>query len=148
IKAHREIDTGLPLNDLIKKYNLDLNKFDPAAMETSRIYGGSSDQIYAIPFSLNFLATFYNVDLFDRFGVDYPTAGMTWDDFIALGRRMARTVDGVEYLGITALPGIGDMATQLSLARVDATTMKANITTDEWKRVVDVIKRVHEIPGT
>lgn len=147
IKAHRELNTPLDLTALVKKHNLDLNKFDPAAMETSRVYGGSNDQIYAIPFSLNFLALFYNVDLFDRFGVDYPTAGMTWDEFIILGRSLARTVDGIEYKGIAALPGVGDLSTQLSLPRVDGSTMKANITTDEWKRVVEVIKTINDLPG-
>lgn len=147
IKAHRELDTPFELTAMIKKHNLDLAKFDPAAMETSLIYGGSSDQVYAIPFSLNFLALFYNVDLFDRFGVDYPTAGMTWDEFIILGRSLARTVDGIEYKGIAALPGVGDLSTQLTLPRVNSSTMKAEITTDDWKRVVEVIKTINDIPG-
>lgn len=147
IKFHRGLDTPYELTTFIDKYDVDLSKFDPAAMETSLIYGGSNDEVYAIPFSLNFLALFYNVDLFENFNVDLPTEGMTWEELIALGRQFTRTVDGVEYKGIGAVPGIGDLSTQLSLPRVDAATMEANITTDGWKRAFEVIKTINDIPG-
>lgn len=146
IKAHRLLDTPLNLTSMVKKYNVDLNKFDPAAMQTSRVYGGSSDQVYAIPFSLNFLALFYSVDLFDRFGIDYPTAGMTWEEVLNVGRNFARTVDGVSYRALL-VPGIFDLVTQLSLPRVDAATNKAAINSDGWKRVFELFKAVKDIPG-
>lgn len=147
IKSHRLLDTPQELSSLIDKFDLDLSKFDPAAMQTSRIYGGSEDEVYAIPFSLNFLALFYNVDIFENFNVPLPTDGMTWDELIDLGRQVTRTVDGVQYKGIGAVPGVGDLSTQLSLARVDGDTLEANITTEGWQRVFDVLKRINEIPG-
>lgn len=147
IKYNKELNTALDLTNLIKKYNVDLNKFDPAAMETSMVFGGSKEQIYGIPFSLNFLALFYNVDLFDRFGVDYPTEGMTWDEVIVLARNFSRTVDGVEYKGVGAIPAAGGLATQLSLPLVNSTTLKAEVTTDGWKRVFEVVHAINDIPG-
>lgn len=147
IRAHRLTDTAYGLNEFIEKHDVDLNKFDPAAMETSRVYGGSDNEIYALPFSLNFLALFYNVDIFENFNVPFPKEGMTWDELIALGRQLTREVDGVQYKGIGAVPGISDLSTQLSLARVDGETLRANLTTEGWQKAFEVIKAINEIPG-
>lgn len=144
IKVHREMGTAQDLTALIQSQQFDTNRFDPAALETSRIYGGG--KLYAIPFSLNFLALFYNQELFDRFGVSYPKDGITWDETIALARQFSRVLENVEYKGIM-IPGTGDLSTQLSLARVNADTKKAAIASDGWKRVFQLIKDVNDIPG-
>ncbi|MBD2864005.1 ABC transporter substrate-binding protein [Paenibacillus oceani] len=128
ITLHRDLGTPHDLTELVKAHNMDLGKFDPAAMETSRVYGGK-DKLYAIPFSLNFFALFYNKDLFDMFGVTYPTDGMTWDDVYEVARKFSRVVDGVQYRGVH-LPGLLDMSTQLTLPYVSQTTGKANVETD------------------
>lgn len=146
IKVNRELGTAQDLTELIKKFRLDVSKFDPAAMQTSTIYGGS-DRLYAIPFSLNFLAMFYNKDLFDRFGVTYPKEGMTWDEVINLSKSFNRTAEGVQYRGMGAIPGAGDLSTQLTLPYVNQTTNKAEITTDGWKKVLELIKNVNDVPG-
>lgn len=146
IKVFKELGAAYDLNDLIKKYNMDTGKFDPAAMQTSLVYG-ESDHLFAIPFSLNFLATFYNKDLFDRFGVGYPKEGMTWDQVIGLSKSFGRVMEGVQYRGLGAIPGAGDLTTQLSLPYVNKTTNKAEITTDGWKRVMQLIQSVNDVPG-
>lgn len=144
IKAHRDLGTALDLSALIQTHKLDLNRFDAAALETSRLYGDG--KYYGIPFSLNFLAFFYNKDLFDQFGVSYPKEGMTWEETIALARSFSRTVGGVTFKGIM-LPGITDLSTQLTLPRVDLKTNKAVIASDGWRQVFDVIKSSNDIPG-
>ncbi|MFC3770051.1 ABC transporter substrate-binding protein [Paenibacillus sp. GCM10012303] len=144
IKAHRDLGTALDLSALIQTHKLDMNRFDAAALETSRVYGDG--KYYGIPFSLNFLAFFYNKDLFDQFGVSYPKEGMTWEETIAVARSFSRTVGGVTFKGIM-LPGITDLSTQLTLPRVDLKTNKAMIASDGWRRVFDVIKAANEIPG-
>ncbi|GAA3405358.1 ABC transporter substrate-binding protein [Paenibacillus hodogayensis] len=145
IKIHRELGTAYDMTSLIKTYKMDIGKFDPAAMETSRVYGGN-EGMYAVPFSLNFLALFYNKDIFDMFGVTYPKEGMTWDETVNLAKNFSRTAGGVEYKGIM-IPGIGDLITQLSLPYVNATTNKAAINSDGWNKVFQLIKAVNEIPG-
>ncbi|MDF2715955.1 MAG: family 1 extracellular solute-binding protein [Paenibacillus sp.] len=145
IKAHRDLGTTEDLTPYIKKSGMNLNQFDPAAMQTSRVYGGS-ENVYAIPFSLNFLATFYNKDLFDRFGVSYPKEGMTWPDIVQLSAKFSRSENGIEYRGLIT-PAITDMATQLSLGRVDPATKKATINNDGWKKVAQVIQSINAIPG-
>lgn len=75
--------TVLPLNDVI-----DTEPFIDSLMETFTVDG----QIYGIPKDFNSLAVFYNKDLFDEAGVDYPTEEDTWDTF-------AEKLRGVKELG-------------------------------------------------
>ena len=58
-------------------------------------FGGVLDQLtaedgnfYGIPFRSDLWVVFYNKDLFDAAGVDYPTNDMTFDQFDALAREM------------------------------------------------------------
>lgn len=55
---------------------------------------------YGIPFATNCTALYYNKDLFDAAGVDYPDENTTWEQF----REMAKTLtkDGVYGFGNAA----------------------------------------------
>lgn len=59
------------------------------------IFNGLIDQLtaadgnyYAVPFISSLWVLFYNKDLFDAAGVDYPSNDMTLDEFDALARKM------------------------------------------------------------
>ncbi|MDF2724462.1 MAG: family 1 extracellular solute-binding protein [Paenibacillus sp.] len=145
ITIHRDMGTAYDLTELVTKNKMDLTKFDPQAIETARMYG-SKEKIVAIPYSLNFLATFYNKDIFDTFGVEYPKDGLTWDDAISLGKRLTRMSNNIQYRGLWPT-GLLDLSTQLSLAYVNPTTGKANIQTDGWKKVFQLVKDINDIPG-
>ncbi|MBI5670865.1 MAG: sugar ABC transporter substrate-binding protein [Chloroflexi bacterium] len=63
--------------------------FDEAGVDTS-LWGsgmidpyrwGDNQDLYAGPVNWDTIAIFYNKDLFDAAGVEYPTAEWTWDDF-------------------------------------------------------------------
>ena len=43
---------------------------------------------------------FYNKEVFDLFGVPYPTDNMTWDDIIDLAKKTTGTRDGNQYVGL------------------------------------------------
>ncbi len=72
------------------------------------LYGGTIEQItvdgsyYAVPFRSDFWVVFYNKDLFDAAGVEYPTNDMTLDEYDALARKLtsgsgAEKVYGCHY---------------------------------------------------
>jgi multiple sugar transport system substrate-binding protein len=90
----------------------------------------------------------YNKDLFDRFGVPYPKDGMTWDEVYELSKRMTRNEGGILYRGLAerwmdtffAMNPYGE--SYLSL-----TEDKANLRTDNWKKVIDNFVRFYTIPG-
>ncbi len=55
---------------------------------------------YAIPFRSDFWVLFYNKDLFDAAGVEYPTNDMTWDQYAELAKKMtdsSKEVYGTHY---------------------------------------------------
>ena len=66
----------MPLDELIARDGVDLSG-----------YGGNLENvkvdytIYGLPYRGDFWILFYNKDLFDRFGIPYPTNEMTWTEF-------------------------------------------------------------------
>lgn len=58
------------------------------------LYSGTTEQItvdnelYALPFRSDFWVLYYNKDLFDAVGVEYPTNDMTWDEYVEIAEKM------------------------------------------------------------
>ncbi|MDE7202794.1 MAG: sugar ABC transporter substrate-binding protein [Lachnospiraceae bacterium] len=84
----------MSLDDYISADGIDLSK-----------YAGTTDQItvngslYELPFRNDFWVVFYNKDLFDEKGVDYPTNDMTFDQYDALAKEMTDTTFGSQIYG-------------------------------------------------
>ena len=87
---------------------LDLTQFIKDEGIDTSVYGGTVEQItrdgkvYALPFRSDFWVVYYNKDLFDAAGVEYPTNDMTLNDYDALARKMtsgsgAEKVYGAHY---------------------------------------------------
>ena len=64
------------LNDYIAAANFDLSGY--VGMEVN--YAQNGEQI-ALPFRSDFEILFYNKDLFDAAGIEYPTNDMTWEEY-------------------------------------------------------------------
>lgn len=73
----------IPLNDFIEADGIDLSVYSGAAEELTW-----EGQIYALPFRSDIWILYYNKDVFDAAGVDYPTNDMTWDEFDAIARQL------------------------------------------------------------
>ena len=84
----------IPLDDYISADGVDLSK-----------YAGATDQVvvdgklYELPFRNDFWVLFYNKDIFDAAGVDYPTNDMTWDEYDELARKVTDTSFGSQVYG-------------------------------------------------
>jgi multiple sugar transport system substrate-binding protein len=82
------------LNDRISADGVDLS-----------LYNGVTDQVtidgnlYELPFRSDIWVLFYNKDVFDAAGVDYPTNDMTWEEYDALARSVTDTTPGSEVYG-------------------------------------------------
>ena len=76
-----------PLNSYIEASSYDLSGF--AGIESN--YAVEGEQ-YALPFRSDFWVLFYNKDLFDAAGVEYPTNDMTWEQYAELAKKL--TGDG------------------------------------------------------
>lgn len=82
-----------PLDDYIAKDGVDLS-----------LYNGATDQVtvdgklYELPFRNDFWVLYYNKDLFDAAGVDYPTNDMTIEEYDKLARSVAKSGFGDEVV--------------------------------------------------
>ena len=65
-----------PLDEYIAASNFDLSGY--VGMDVN--YTANGKQI-ALPFRSDFEILFYNKDVFDAAGVEYPTNGMTWEEY-------------------------------------------------------------------
>jgi multiple sugar transport system substrate-binding protein len=82
-------DTILPLDDLMASTGTSKEDFIPSLIDAFTFNG----QVYGIPKDFNTLGMFYNTELFDAAGLDYPTDDWTWDDLKSAAEQLTDTSD-------------------------------------------------------
>lgn len=70
------------LTDLIQSNNVDLSKYGPSMQELL-----VDNKYYALPYRSSCYALFYNKDIFDAAGMDYPI-GITWDEYATIAKEL------------------------------------------------------------
>ncbi|MCC2686579.1 MAG: family 1 extracellular solute-binding protein, partial [Paenibacillaceae bacterium] len=140
-----QMKVGLDLTPYMKKYKIDENQFVEEAVHTIKSYSPNK-VMYGLPYAINYAVTFYNKDIFDKFGVSYPTDGMTWDDAVNLARKVNRADGGIQYRGID--PGNPRFVeASVGLGYVDPKTNKAAVNTDGWKRIMNLLSSIYSLPN-
>ncbi len=81
----------MPLDDFMKRYNIKKSDFPEAVFDS----GVADGQTYAIPDRSAVTVMFYNKTLFDKAGAPYPTADLSWDNFVTLAKKL--TIPGKQY---------------------------------------------------
>ncbi|UQZ82636.1 Bacterial extracellular solute-binding protein [Paenibacillus konkukensis] len=133
------------ISGLIKKYNYDLSRLEPSTIDIQRQLADGG--IYGLPVSTTSGALFYNKSLFDKFGVPYPTDGMTWDEAYDLAKTMTRSENGQQYKGMTMSVQHLMQLNQLSAPHIDPATSKAAYTSDAFRQAFENLARFYKIPG-
>jgi len=83
-----------PLDSYISEAGIDLSQ-----------YGGVDKQVtvdgslYELPFRNDFWVVFYNKDIFDAKGIEYPTNDMTFEEYDALAKQVTDTTFGSQVYG-------------------------------------------------
>ncbi|UJF35590.1 ABC transporter substrate-binding protein [Paenibacillus hexagrammi] len=139
-------DLQYDMSDLIKKYNFDTGKLNPAFMAQIRNLTPDG-KIYGLPFYNNDYALFYNKDIFDKFGVEYPKDGMTYDEIYELAKKLTRVEGDITYKGFSQNPGHYLNYNQLSLSPLSRTEDKGDMSDPGWKTLVDNMRRFYDIPA-
>ena len=83
-----------PLDEYIAKDGVDLSAFKGLTDQIK-----VEDKLYELPFRSDFWVVFYNKDIFDAAGVDYPTNDMTFEQYDALARSVTNDMPGQEVYG-------------------------------------------------
>lgn len=79
----------LPLDDLMAGSGVARDEFIPSLIDAFTFDG----KTYGIPKDFNTLGMFYNKDLFDGAGLDYPTDDWTWDDLKSAASKLTDLSD-------------------------------------------------------
>jgi len=146
IPKYNNLNLVEDLTPYVKAFNLDTSKINPVVMDTVRKISGDG-KLYALPVSGNVVTMYYNKDIFDRFGVPYPTDGMTWDQVYDLAKKVTRTDGGVQYRGYDFQDAFQIQYNQLSVPIIDEKTNKAIVNNAEWKKLFENWARFYTITG-
>lgn len=81
----------LPLDDYIADSDVDLNNY-PEAL--NKIYNIDGVQ-YGIPVDWDTIGLWYNKEIFDAAGVEYPNDSWTWEDLVAAAEKISDPAAGI-----------------------------------------------------
>lgn len=126
---------ALELTPLMERDGYLEDLFYPNIIAFFRHFGGG--KLYALPLSYTLHLTTYNQELFDRYGVAYPTSGMTLTEILNLARRMTRGEPGEHTIGYCISAGymteqVGSFAATIGLYFYDETATKAALNDPRW----------------
>ncbi|MFC3772444.1 ABC transporter substrate-binding protein [Paenibacillus sp. GCM10012303] len=144
--GYLDLQLGVDLKPYIQKHKYDLNRFNQVFIREIEDYTRDG-KLYGLPvppFFPNVL--YYNKDLFDKFGVDYPRDGMTWDEVYELAKKLTRTEGGTTYRGFSAnlLGMLRDNPFSLPILDPEKDQLHAP---EKWQSVFSNLKRFYDIPG-
>jgi ABC-type glycerol-3-phosphate transport system substrate-binding protein len=143
--VYHELDLLEDMTPLLKKHNISVDRFERSAIEaiqSSTNHGG----LVGLPYFVQANALLYNKDIFDKFGVQYPRDGMTWEETIELGKKLTQVADGVQYYGLNH-ESVLRISFPKSLSIVNAKTNKAEVNNEQWKQVFELSQSIYSIPG-
>lgn len=80
----------MPLKDLVARAGVDAN-----ALWGSNLPADQSGEYYGIPFKQELWCVYYNKDMFDAAGVEYPKVGWTWDEYVAIAKKLSDPKKGI-----------------------------------------------------
>ncbi|RKN77147.1 extracellular solute-binding protein [Paenibacillus ginsengarvi] len=133
------------LDPFVKKYKFDVGRFEQTSIDMMRQMG--EGKLYGLPLYTAPSPIYYNKDIFDKFGVAYPTDTMTWDDVYESAKKLTRSEGGVQYYGLAISPSHYLLRHQTSLKLVDPASLKVTINTDQTKAALENLLRFYQIPG-
>ena len=79
----------LTINEFVERDGIDLSVYDPTILANYQIDGA----LHCLPIDHAALVVYYNKEIFDAAGVDYPMDGWTWDDFVETAAALTIDAD-------------------------------------------------------
>jgi len=74
----------VPIQEMVDDGSIDVDAY-PESLRSIYTFEG---KVFGIPRDFDTIALFYNKDLFDKAGVEYPTGDWTWDDLRAAAGKL------------------------------------------------------------
>lgn len=90
----------LPLDVFIQQDGIDLSCY--SNMDVLRM--PDTDEVMGLPYRQDKFLLYYNMDLFDQAGLDYPSSTPTWEEVYALAQQINDEEQGIYGIYLSALP--------------------------------------------
>ncbi|MCE5171448.1 extracellular solute-binding protein [Paenibacillus profundus] len=144
----KELDMLEPLDPYIEKSNYDLSVFRDGVVEVQRALDpDGTGLLYGLPIEGSQKALYYNKSIFDKFGIDYPRDGMTWDETLELAKQVTAERDGVKYKGLS-FGYYSHAFSQLGVNGTDPKNGEVLFTKESaFKQFFELLDRYRNIPG-
>jgi multiple sugar transport system substrate-binding protein len=133
------------LTPLMKEAKFDFNRIRPDLTGDIKSISDSG-QILLMPYDVQTAVTFYNKDLFDKFGVAYPKNGLTWDSLVDLTAKLSRVDGGIRYRGYDMLTSI-NFNNPYSIPFYDPVKKASALDNPGWAKILGVAKKLYEVPN-
>lgn len=133
-------DLEYDLDELIEKHQYDMSHLDPVIIDAIRAQDHEK-RFLSIPYEVMKFVLFYNKDVFDQFGVDYPSNHMTWDEAIELAKGLTGERNGIYYRGLDLGP-VDVPLKQFSVNQTDPETGEVLLDQPEFAQYVDLIDQI------
>lgn len=98
LRIMQKYEMDYALDELFASHDYDWGRIDPKIEQFVRNQVHDK-QMYMIPLYQGADSLYYNKDIFDLFGVNYPTDNMTWDEVRELAAKVTGEKNGKMYRG-------------------------------------------------
>lgn len=142
------MDIPTDLSPMIKQFNVELHRIEPAIVEEMKEIGGKLDKdgsILGMPFWMSYGTTIYNKDIFDKFGYDYPANVLFWEDMLEYAKKMTREEDGIQFIG-GSIWSVVNMFKQYGAPYVNSNN-EPDLSTESHRHVAQLIQNFFDIPN-
>ncbi|MNW37652.1 Bacterial extracellular solute-binding protein [compost metagenome] len=136
----------LDLEPLVVRDHYNIDTIYPSITSFLREQGGG--RLYGFAPTFQRQAIFYNMDLFDQYGIEPPHDGMTWQELIDLagrfptdGDEQSRIYGGFTCFGLDKESPLRELGVRIGLSMglkaVNLDTMKVTVDTEGWKQAYE-----------
>lgn len=147
VKTLHEYDTSLDMSGLIERHGFDTEKFIPGLLDQIKSHAPVPGEINMFPFLVDRYILHYNKDIFDSFGVDYPTDDMLYSEIRELAAKVSGELNEINYYGLNwGWDSFDSVSGHLRV--LDPDTLEPTFTTDErWSEFFTLVEDTYNIAG-
>jgi multiple sugar transport system substrate-binding protein len=142
-----ELEMTFGLDEMVEEYGIDLSGVNPQLLQDLRSRD-KEGRLIGLPDAGDVLGLYYNKEIFDLLGVEYPTDKMTWDELLDLAKKLTVKKDGVQYSGLDlgAMPNA--LFAQLSMTYTNPETGEILFDKEpKFAKMMEVLKKYYSIPN-
>lgn len=140
----------LDLEPLVVRDHYNIDTIYPSIINFLREQGGG--KLYGFAPTFQRQVIFYNMDLFEQYGIEPPHDGMTWQELLDLAGRLptdgdeqSRIYGGFTSFGLDKESPLRELGTRIGLSMglkaVNLDTMKITMDTEGWKQAYEQAKK-------